>query len=155
MSLSFLTVWQLQGRRTSSMEVHSGKTQCPKEQGGTLIAFLLWTSEVLLYCHSFLYLSKQSQAWPDSKGGDRDQSSGSEERQNVFSPVLKPPTLREKCSLSPLPWIQFLRPISKVSQLLFKFISLYKGFPPPFPGILNLTWYHWPFWQSSEALELF
>ena len=138
MSLGFLTVWQLQGRRTSSMEVHSGKTQCPKEQGGTLIAILFWTSEAL-FCHSFLYLSKQSHAWPDSKGGDRDQSSESEECQNVFSPVLKPPTLREKCSLSPLPWIQFLRPISKISQLLFKFISLYKrSFSPPSQAFLIL-----------------
>lgn len=111
------------------MAAHSYENECPKEQGGALIALLPLTSEVL-YCHFPLSLSKQSQSYPDSKGGDIDQSSGLEGCQDIFSPVVKPLTVREECPLSPLPWIQIFRPISKVLQLPLKFLSLYKGLFP-------------------------
>lgn len=114
---------------TTYMAAHSYENKCPKEQGGPLIAFLPLTSEVL-YCHFFLYLSKQSQSYPDSKGGNIGQSSGLEGCQDIFSPVVKPLTVREECPLSPLSWTLFLRPISKILQLPLKFLSLYKGLFP-------------------------
>lgn len=123
--MGFLSAWQPQGRDTTCLEVHSSENKCPKEQGGMLIASLPLTSDIL-YCHFLLYLSKQSQAYPDSKGGVIDPNSGLEGCQNIFSPVLKPLTIRKECLLSPLPWIQFLRPISKVLQIPLKFLSLYK-----------------------------